>query len=120
MNQSDYDLCDQENSNLRRCLAWAGKLLTHEQRLELAKMIKGPIVEGGVVLDDHEAQMEEYQQFKRDCVEAANMLRVVIETTKLETLEKNNWFGRAEALATRLMSYDPPADESLLSIRNEK
>ena len=35
--KSDYDLCDAENSNLRRHLLWAAQFLSPDQKAELRK-----------------------------------------------------------------------------------
>lgn len=49
--KSDYDLCDAENSNLRRHLLWAAQFLTAEQKAELQKRVRQSIDDGGVTDD---------------------------------------------------------------------
>ncbi len=50
--KSDYDLCDAENSNLRRHLLWAAQFLNANQRAELQKRVQTTIEDGGVVGDE--------------------------------------------------------------------
>ena len=128
--KESYDLCELENSNLRRCLAWAGKHLTKAQRIELAQMIRKPIDEGGVIECGKEQDFEAWEKEVRPkCVKVAELLREAIEAKDTNTkdqvtwfkavLEKANWFGRAESLSVYFMEFDPPVPEAtLIEIRN--
>ena len=125
--KSDYDLCEQENSNLRRHLAWAGKFLSTEQIWELQTMIELPIEDGGVVKDGTESDYEYTQEIKRLCVKAAELLREAIPETiesperYMSDMDNANWWGRAEGVANKLMEFDPPSPEACLAaIRNCK
>lgn len=51
VSKADYDLCEAENSNLRRHLLWAAQHLNAEQRKELAARVRTPIEDGGVTED---------------------------------------------------------------------
>lgn len=117
--KSDYDLCEDENSNLRKCLAWAGKFLSPQQRAELRAMIERPIQDGGVVKDSSDDAYAETHEIERLCVKAAGVLREAVETDDLVALLESNWSARADDLASKLMEYDPPTQEaSLAEIRN--
>ena len=117
--QEAYDLADLENSNLRKCLAFAGRHLSGEQRAQLRAMIERPIDCGGVVKDAADDQFEENQEIKRLCVKAAGLLREAIETDDPAALLNSNWSSRADDLASKLMEFDPPTPEaSLAEIRN--
>ncbi len=124
VSKESYDLCEEENSNLRKCLAWAGKHLSHHQRRELAAMIKRPIDEGGVVEDGAEQDWEYISEMKRLCVKAAELLNQaalanLTGDNLVKTLDKTNWFGQASEISYRLMEFDPPSPEaSLAQIRN--
>ena len=45
--KSDYDLCDAENSNLRRHLLWAAQFSVAGAAAELRERIRRPIEDGG-------------------------------------------------------------------------
>lgn len=119
-----YDLCELENSNLRKCLAWAGKHLTPDQRIELALMIRRPLDAGGIVEDGTEQDWEYIREMKRLCVRAAELLNQAVDKVHtgpnlIKALDKTNWFSHAGDVANRLMEFDPPAPEaSLAEIRN--
>lgn len=51
VSREDYELCNRENSNLRRHLLWAAQLLTPAQQAELRKRVVQPIEDGGVTDD---------------------------------------------------------------------
>ena len=122
----DYDLCEAENSNLRRCLAWCGKHLTQAQKAELAAMIRQPIAKGGVLNDNAEDEHEHIIELKRLAVKAAGMLEEIIKLptmavsdTRITIRVPQDWFAKADDLANKLMEYDPPTPEaSLADIRN--
>ena len=117
--KSDYDLCEDENSNLRKCLAWAGRLLTPEQRVTLRDMIERPIQDGGVVEDNSDDERREIEEIRRLCVKTAGVLREAVETDDPVALINSNWSARADDLASKLMEFDPPTkDATLAEIRN--
>ena len=62
--KSDYNLCDRENSNLRRHLLWAAQYLAPAQRAELVERVRQPIEDDGVV-DDGMAEDKDYS-LRRD------------------------------------------------------
>ena len=117
--KSDYDLCEDENSNLRKCLAWAGRLLAADQRVTLRGMIERPIQDGGVVEDSSDDARKEIQEITRLCVKAAGILREAVETDDPVALINSSWSARADDLASKLMEFDPPTNEATLAeIRN--
>jgi len=91
--KSDYDLCDAENSNLRRHLLWAAQFLTHDQKIELRKRISQPIEEGGVT-DDELSEGKEIS-LRRD--KAINLLCDYCDTI--------NDDGTASARANNLRAF---------------
>jgi hypothetical protein len=121
--EEDYNLCDLENSNLRKCLHWAATFLPVDKLIQLRDKIEKPFDEGGVSAAGEE-EHEEMILIKKLCVKAAGLLREVINspTTKIsDELDTKNWYGRAEQTASALMEFDPPAPEaSLVEIRNAK
>lgn len=117
--RSDYELCEDENSNLRKCLAWAGKHLTPQQRHELRGMIERTIQDGGVVEDGKESDWKYVKEIQSLCVKAAVALREAVETDDPVALIQSNWSARADDLAGKLMEFDPPSPEACLAeIRN--
>ena len=65
--KSDYDLCDAENSNLRRHLLWAAQFLSREQQAELRERIRRPIEDGGAT--DDQMSDEKDEALRRDKAE---------------------------------------------------
>jgi hypothetical protein len=49
--KEDYELCDRENTNLRKHLLWCASFLNNEQRKELAQKISKTVKDGGVTED---------------------------------------------------------------------
>ena len=119
-----YNLCELENSNLRKQLAWAATHLIHEQKLELKAQIEKSLDQGGVTKDASDDRFEEIQEIKRLCVKAADMFREITTfdgPELLDQLDKINWYARADDLAGKLMEFDPPTEEANLAvIRNTK
>ena len=91
--KSDYDLCDAENSNLRRHLLWAAQFLTAEQKAELRKRVQQPIDDGGVT-DDELSEGREIA-LRRD--KAIELLCDYCDTIKDD--------GTAEARANNLRAF---------------
>ncbi len=126
VSQESYELCELENSNLRRCLAWAGKHLTPEQRAELAIIIRAQIEAGGVTTGDEEAQWQYQKEIQQLCVRAAELLNKAVSLVHtgpslVESLDRINWFTHADHVANLLMEFDPPEPAaSLASITNSE
>ena len=76
--KSDYDLCDAENSNLRRHLLWAAQFLSREQQAELRERIRRPIEDGGATGDQMSDEKDE--ALRRD--KAINLLCDYCDTIK--------------------------------------
>ena len=68
--KSDYDLCNAENSNLRRHLLWAAQFLSPEQKAELRKRVSKSVEDGGVT--DDELSDDKETALRRD--KAINLL----------------------------------------------
>lgn len=113
-----YELCEAENSNLRKLLAWAGYRLSERDRNVLAGMIRKNHDGGGVIEDSADDDLEESTEIKRKCVKAAELLREAVERIPA-TAGMDGWCGRADALASALMEYDPPQPQNLAALRQE-
>ncbi len=114
------ELCEEENSNLRKHLLWAAQFLTVEQRRELRNKLMEPIEYGGVVENQAEDNHQDIIEIKRLCVKAAKYLRVAIKVIPADAnLPNHYWHAMAEMLANNLMQFDPPSPTaSLAEIRN--
>lgn len=104
-----YEIAEHENSNLRKCLAWAGFRLSAADRAALAGMIRRGINDGGAVEDSSDDALEEIDEIKRLCVKAAGLLRDQEHDTQ--------WWALAEDVANKLMEFDPPSPENLAALR---
>lgn len=93
VSKEDYDLCDAENSNLRRHLLWTAQFLTAEQKAELQKRVRQSIDDGGVTDDDMSDDKE--IALRRD--KAINLLCDYCDTIKDD--------GTAEARANNLRTF---------------
>ena len=91
--KSDYDLCDAENSNLRRHLLWAAQFLSREQQAELRERIRRPIEDGGAT--DDQMSDEKDEALRRD--KAINLLCDYCDTI--------NDDGTASARANNLRAF---------------
>lgn len=118
ISKTAYELCELENSNLRKCLVYAGERLPEAVRAEIGVMVRKPLDDGGVVTDGAEERAEELAEFQKLCVRAAEMLREGVDYIPV-TDDDKHWCARADELAGKLMEYDPPSPEaSLAEIRN--
>ncbi len=113
------ELCELENSNLRKCLAWTGQFLTIEQKKVLAAMIRRPLEQGGVTQGDEEARWENSKEWQTTFVRAAELLQQAIKAGGKDSmgrsLDRTNWFAHAEQVANLLMEFDPPEPEASLA-----
>jgi hypothetical protein len=121
ISQESYELCELENSNLRRCLAWAGRHLTADQRAELAIMIGSRMEDGGVTTGDEEAQWQYQKEIQQLCVRAAELLNKAVSLVHtgpnlVESLDRINWFTHADQVANMLMEFDPPEPAASLAV----
>jgi hypothetical protein len=108
--RAEYDLCDLENSNLRKCLAWAGAKLSIEDRRTLASMIKGPITKGGVVEDGREED-------RRDLIDCEKLLRRMTDHVQAAIDTKTmlpGWWLDADNLCNRAREWEPKKQEPTL------
>ncbi len=117
VSKEDFDLCDLENSNLRKCLAWCGARLAIEDRRILIEMIKHPIEQGGVIEDGRE-------QDRHDLIECEKLLRRMAEHIEKAIDDADaliaGWFFEAEALCERAREWEPKKQEpTLAELRQE-
>jgi hypothetical protein len=111
ISRAEYNLCDLENSNLRKCLAWAGARLSIEDRLTLASMIRGPITtKGGIVEDGREED-------RRDLIECEKLLRRMTDHVQSAIDTKTllpGWWLDADNLCNRAREWEPKLQEPTL------
>jgi hypothetical protein len=110
--KDDYDLCDKENENLRRHLAWAGALLTPDQRRDLAKRIDKPIDDGGVTEDSVEEDREEILRALLTLKRAADHLE-----KGAHGVTSGLWPAQASSLVNQARAYEPILDATLAEVR---
>ena len=110
VSREDYDLCDLENSNLRRCLAWCGARMPIEDRATLVGMIKRPLTQGGVLEDGREDD-------RRDLIECEKLLRRMTDhiQTAIDSREMiPSWWLIADGLCSRAREWEPKRQEPTL------
>lgn len=99
----DLELCEQENSNLRKHLLWAAQFLSDAQKRELRDRLAGPIHAGGVV-DDNDADEREEELQRDKAIEAL--------TDHIERAVANGaddaWIATADELANQLRGFLRP------------
>jgi hypothetical protein len=104
------DLCELENSNLRKCLAWAGSRLSLDDRRILVEMIKRPVTKGGVLEDGREDD-------RRDLIECEKLLRRFTAHLR-EALDSRemipSWWIIADHLCGRADEWEPNKQEPTL------
>ncbi len=104
------DNCELENSNLRKCLAWAGARLSIDDRRILVEMIKHPLTKGGVLEDGREGD-------RHDLVECEKLLRRTIDHIQKAIDTKSmlaRWWIIADQLCSRAREWEPDKQEPTL------
>lgn len=113
---SDLLLCELENANLRRLLAWAATKLDDGDRGALAAMLDSGLDHGGVTSDTTEEDREEYVKVKDLLVALAAHVDLIMESEETPS----SWYDRAEGLLEQARAYEPknPLQPTLLEARN--
>ena len=104
------DNCELENSNLRKCLAWAGARLSIDDRRILVEMIKHPLTKGGVVEDGREDD-------RRDLIECQKLLERMTDHIQKAIDSKSmiaSWWIIADQLCSRAREWEPKLQEPTL------
>lgn len=96
---------------LRFILAWCGRRLSRQDRLEVARMVREKVVKDG-----REEEREALAEAHKMLVKFADLVREVIEGPTPE-----DWYMRADTLAEHAMEFDPPTEAAtLVELRNLK
>jgi hypothetical protein len=104
------DLAELENSNLRKCLAWAGARLSIDDRRLLVEMIKHPVTKGGVLEDGREDD-------RRDLIECEKHMRRMVDHIQKAIDTKSmipSWWIIADQLCCRAREWEPDKQEPTL------
>jgi hypothetical protein len=104
------DLTELENSNLRKCLAWAGARLSIDDRRILVEMIKHPVTKGGVLEDGREDD-------RRDLIECQKLLERMTDHIQKAIDTKSmlaSWWIIADQLCSRAREWEPKQQEPTL------